>query len=328
DNGDINKYLNYGIYKIFQDTQTIDNGLLGQYINSPDDSYGGTIFVSLKNGLYKMTSKLLDNGNINVSNDSKILIQNLPLEWKSGNFSWSDSQINMFSSIGLTAINNGSTSVILPMKTVSLHEWAFNASQAAYNSNYLANRKIKSMDMSLTSIISLGKKTSDITNYSDYNLYSVFSDCTQLSKVILPKNLVWIGSGVFYNTRIVTIDIPSSVEYIDKVVFLSCKELVSVDLQYTKITVIARSVFEGCSKLRYVKLNNLITRIDYWAFMNCVSLEWVNIPNTLSIINTNAFLYDTKISLFVRNNNMKNFLVNRGLDNIISSKIIIGNPPI
>ena len=45
DNGDMSNYLNYGIYNLFKNVQTIYNGLLGQFINLPDDSYGGTIFV-------------------------------------------------------------------------------------------------------------------------------------------------------------------------------------------------------------------------------------------------------------------------------------------
>ncbi|MDE6289207.1 MAG: leucine-rich repeat domain-containing protein, partial [Ureaplasma sp.] len=187
DNGDIGGYLNYSIYNFFKNTETIDNGLLGQFINSPNDSYGGTIFVNLNNNrLYKMTSKILDGGNVNVSNNSTISIQNLPLEWKSGNFNWSSNAIRGFSSTGNSAVNNGSVNVIFPKRCESIGDSAF-----------YSNTKIIKCDFSFSSIKTFG--------------ISAFNNCVNLSSVIFNNVVTSFDKASFAITAITSIKIPASV---------------------------------------------------------------------------------------------------------------------
>ncbi|MDE5599793.1 MAG: hypothetical protein K2I49_02550, partial [Ureaplasma sp.] len=117
--GDISSYLNYGIYNLFKNVVTEQNGKLEQFINSPTNigvnnltslTNVRDIKVSIKSGLYKMTSKeldkddYLDSYNIVISNDLTISMNNLYLSSPSSYFDWSsdNSFIVSLSDIGLS----------------------------------------------------------------------------------------------------------------------------------------------------------------------------------------------------------------------------------
>ena len=74
-----------------------------------------------------------------------------------------------------------------------------------------------------------------------------------LENVVLPNTVKEIGMGAFRDTKIKTIDIPDSVEFIDTSAFAGCTDLTSVELP-SSLTKLGGTVFSGCNSLKYVKI--------------------------------------------------------------------------
>lgn len=100
---------------------------------------------------------------------------------------------------------------------------------------------------------------------------SLFSGCSQLKHVDLPKSLEWMGSSCFYGTPIESIDIPENV------------------------TEIGNSCFNSCSKLKNVKFNDKLETIHPYAFRFCPLIEEIVLPETTTSVGTNAFANDSSL---------------------------------
>jgi hypothetical protein len=89
-------------------------------------------------------------------------------------------------------------------------------------------------------------------------------------KVHIPESVTEISTDAFKNnTRITKIIFPDSLKKIHSY------------------------AFDGCSQLSEVKLGSNLTEIQEQAFSNC-NIEYVNIPNSIKIIYSNAFDLDVK----------------------------------
>ena len=95
--------------------------------------------------------------------------------------------------------------------------------------------------------------------------YRAFSNCEQLTSVIVPSSVTSMGENAFQ----------------------SCPALVSVTLG--SVTRIGNSAFSGCSSLTDVTIPSSVTRIDKWAFQRCSSLTSVTIPSSVTTIEFAAF---------------------------------------
>lgn len=90
-----------------------------------------------------------------------------------------------------------------------------------------------------------------------------FENCKLLESISLSDRIVNIGSGVFHNTAIKEVKLPS------------------------KIKTIGSDTFKDCTKLEKVEFNEGLTSIGDFAFGNCTSLGGViNIPSTVTSIGT------------------------------------------
>ncbi|MDE6289869.1 MAG: leucine-rich repeat domain-containing protein, partial [Ureaplasma sp.] len=262
ESGDINNYLNYSIYDFFKNVDTQFNGKLGQYINSPNNPWSSSgksnnISVNLNTkSLYKMTSKNLNYGEIVVSNNNNISMNYLQLEWTSNYFSWTNNQINGFSSLGLSAINSGITNIVFPRKCNSFSINAFNAKENSFNVNYLVNRKITAVDLSLTSV-------SIISGSGGFN--GLFVNCSNITNVYLPKTLTSIGGNTFYYCTFKEIKIPNSVNTIGNWTFGGMSNL-SIILP-NSVTSISYYSFENTSGIViYVQNTNMKNWLDQQSF--------------------------------------------------------------
>ena len=78
-------------------------------------------------------------------------------------------------------------------------------------------------------------------------------------------------------------------------------DIESVDLSETKLerivtpTTKSAGSFEGCTKLKTVKLPDTVKEIEVKAFQNCTSLESINMPKSISVIQSNVFLGCTSL---------------------------------
>ena len=137
--------------------------------------------------------------------------------------------------------------------------------------------------------------TGTVTVPSEINGYTVteigrsaFSNCTEITKVVLPSTVTSLGSYAFYYCRSLTsIYIPSGVTYIPEECFSSCTSLSIISLP-SNLTGIGYCAFRYCSGLSDVTIPNKVTYIGGGAFQGC-NLARVNIPASVRTIQTAAF---------------------------------------
>lgn len=109
-----------------------------------------------------------------------------------------------------------------------------------------------------------------------------------LTKLILPNNIVNIGNYAFYRCMLLTeIVIPKQVENIGYSAFNSCVRLRSAILP-NKLTSLGSYTFSGCSSLKEIKLPPTLTSIPAFCFNGCSKLTEFHIPAGVVKIGDNA----------------------------------------
>ena len=108
--------------------------------------------------------------------------------------------------------------------------------------------------------ISFSTKEDQISAY-------MFMNCSNLSEIKIPSNIINIGSRAFLGcTNLKTFSVPNNVSNIDSY------------------------AFSGCSSLSSISIPNSVTSIYYGAFAGCSSLSSISIPNSVTSIGGDAFL--------------------------------------
>lgn len=132
--------------------------------------------------------------------------------------------------------------------------------------------------------------------YNCYNLSSInlkkaetiydsaFENCTSLTEVEFGKSLRRIWSRAFANTGIKELNIKKC-EDIDRLAFSNCENLENVKLN---ADVIVSEVFRGCTNLKSVRFENVVTINDN-QFIDCPNLETVYLSRKVDYITRNAF---------------------------------------
>ncbi len=117
-----------------------------------------------------------------------------------------------------------------------------------------------------------------------------FSNCNNLETIILPENLLSIGSGVFAQTAFYNNNDnwEDNILYIDKYLISSTK-----DIEYVKIEegtfLIANNAFEDRRKLSEVVFCDSLQLIGTYAFRGCDSLKTVNMTDNIWHCGIGAF---------------------------------------
>lgn len=132
----------------------------------------------------------------------------------------------------------------------------------------------------------------------------VFSECTSLKNVSLPSSLKKIGNappkstgyyswnspaykGVFEDSAIVNIQLPSALCYIGNKAFSGCRSLQKIDLP-NNIMEIPEHCFSYCSALKEVLLPDNLTNIGPSAFSG-TGIVKIDIPVSVKKIERSAF---------------------------------------
>lgn len=116
-----------------------------------------------------------------------------------------------------------------------------------------------------------------------------FAYCTSLPNPILPQKLRKIGNAVFRGCAFTKISIAKQYRY-GKDVFADCVDLVEATFLNPAGNILPAGIFDGCTKLSKVTLDDKITLIEETAFRNCTSLKNIRLPNSLLSIYRNAFM--------------------------------------
>ena len=119
--------------------------------------------------------------------------------------------------------------------------------------------------------------------------HGTFTDCSALTEVILPKNLISVGAYAFEGCSALTsITIPNSVVIIEDYAFNDCSSLTSVTLP-NSLTTIGERAFQNDSSLTSITLPNSLTSIGEATFSDCSSLTLITIPENVNNIEERAF---------------------------------------
>lgn len=151
----------------------------------------------------------------------------------------------------------------------------------------------------------------------EYNGYIVSNAYGNTDKYIVPsdyngKAVVGIGERAFFRhdkLKEVVFTTPENIEYIGKLAFSECYNLKSIDISFVNeisrnafsydsslesVTLSARrlgaSVFYKCESLKNVNLKEGIDTIGSMCFSH-TAIERINIPNSISKIYNDCFLY-------------------------------------
>ena len=135
-----------------------------------------------------------------------------------------------------------------------------------------------------------------VTTIGYNNNQGVFKDCVQLESIKLSNNLQNLYRYTFQNcTALKSITIPKSVitlgnfETDNPGIFQNCTSLKSVIIEEgSKLTIIGTYVFVNCTSLENINIPSSVTKIGYGAFQDCTSLI-VEIPDSVVQIGGWAF---------------------------------------
>lgn len=125
--------------------------------------------------------------------------------------------------------------------------------------------------------------------------------------VVVIDGVEEIPINAFENTKITSITLPSSVVSIGTSAFSGCTLLESAHLKDTKIDWIQSATFDGCTELTTVELPSTVTEINSFAFRNCTKLNSISLPNKIQEIKQGAFLGCTSLQSITFSANLTNF---------------------
>ena len=128
----------------------------------------------------------------------------------------------------------------------------------------------------------------------EINAFS-FSNCIELIAIELPNLLTYIGYGAFQNCELLEeIVIPDGVTEINDYTFNCCRNLNNVILNDNIISIGSNS-FALCESLTSIDLPDEITEINEYTFYLC-GLTSIIIPSKVTTINNRAFFYCNDLS--------------------------------
>ncbi len=118
--------------------------------------------------------------------------------------------------------------------------------------------------------------------------YNSFKD-TEVTSVVIPNGVTWIGDDVFYNCiNLTSVTIPDSVTFVGDYAFFHCSSLQSITIP-ENVTRIDNGTFRGCSALASVVIPRNVTYIGNLAFSDCIGLTQITIPRSVTWIGYGAF---------------------------------------
>ena len=125
----------------------------------------------------------------------------------------------------------------------------------------------------------------DLNTASSASAGGIFYNCNALTTLTLPERTVELGRYSMSGTKLVTVNLPSTLQRIDASSFRDVITLTTVNFP-TKMEegvslVIEDYTFYGCSALTTINLPEGLESIGYEAFYNCTALKEITFPATL-----------------------------------------------
>ncbi len=173
---------------------------------------------------------------------------------------------------------SGLISVTIPNSVTSIGGWAFSDCSGlesivvdSGNSIYDSRNDCNAIIETATNTLIQGCKNTEIPN-SITSIVGAFAGCVELTSIIIPNSVTYIGDGAFGDCEgLTTIIIPNSVTSIGEEAFGYCNGLTTITIP-SSVTSIGEEAFVGCVGLTSVTIGNSVTNIGEWAFYDCSSL--------------------------------------------------------
>ena len=122
-----------------------------------------------------------------------------------------------------------------------------------------------------------------------------FWECENLISVILPSKIEYIGQFAFGDcTNLTKVVLPDGIKSIH-MSFINCVNLQSINIP-NSVTAIYTYSFAGCTSLESIALPDSITEIGTEAFSDCWQFEQITLPQSLQSIGSGAFLRCHKLN--------------------------------
>lgn len=132
---------------------------------------------------------------------------------------------------------------------------------------------------------------SNLTNLKSIG-YSAFRECDSLTSVTFPQILDSIGDYCFYGCSeldTVNFDDLTELTYLGSFSFSGCLDLMTADLENSKITKLNSDTFSECETLSNVSLPSRLEEIGDHAYFNCTSIVSFTLPTSLKYLRKAAF---------------------------------------
>ena len=188
--------------------------------------------------------------------------------------------------------------VVLPDGIDEIHRYTF---QNCANLRSINLEKIKFIgDYAFSGCVSLEGDTSQ--SVSQYGLPSIinigknaFWGCKNLKSLRLGSNLAYIDDYAFAESGLTSMVIPDHVGWIGEAVFNGCKDLQTVNINSTFLTLLPKGTFTGCESLIGVTFVDGVLEIGADAF-NGSAILFVELPDTVTTISESAFYWCKNLS--------------------------------
>ncbi|MEE1076520.1 MAG: leucine-rich repeat protein [Acutalibacteraceae bacterium] len=128
---------------------------------------------------------------------------------------------------------------------------------------------------------------------------NAFKNNTVQEEIILPDTITEISNLAFNSAKALkTITIPNKVQSMGEFAFNNCNSLTNVTFKTTRLSILPRGTFYGCTSLDNVIIPSSVNTIESMAFAGCISLNKIYIPSTVSVIGNDTFLYDDNLTIY------------------------------
>lgn len=162
------------------------------------------------------------------------------------------------------------TAVTIPQNVTSIGQYAF--SNCVNLSNFTFKGNVSSIG---TNALNTGREI-DVT----------FTD-----------DVTYIGSSMFSgNTKLRSINLPSTLKTINDSAFSGCTGLTNVTIPPNSVITIGSNAFNGCTSLVNITIPDSVVNINSYAFANCTNLPSVTIPDSVTSISEGAFQSCTELT--------------------------------
>ena len=181
------------------------------------------------------------------------------------------------------------TTFDVPSPVARIHEYCFYGNNTLTQVNF--PETLRWIDMNIFRDCQ-GIESAYIPDGVTHMGVTVFGGCSNLTSVHLPASLDSISNSTFMLCdKLTEVVIPRNVKYIGNYAFYrSGTETVTFE-EGSCLETIDYNAFLECSTLQYIDLPNTVKTIEYQAFHRCESLKWIHLSDSLTSMGTCVLAY-------------------------------------